>query len=47
MNRDEGIIYVLRKEKERALTNNTVTAAVRGDCLGKHKKTAHLCIRGV
>lgn len=47
MNRDEGIIYVLRKEKERALTNNTVTAAVRGDYLGKHKKTAHLCIKGV
>lgn len=35
MNRGDDIIRVLRKEKERAATNYTVTTAISGDYLGK------------
>lgn len=45
MNRDEGIAYVLRKVKEKAVTNDTVTTGISGDCLDKHKRTARLYTR--
>lgn len=46
MNRDEGIIYVLRKGEERAVTNDTVTDALRGDYLGNTRKPL-ICVQGV